>query len=177
MPLQLPSACLPPTSAIFASAIVLLCPTEVLLNTHYTPTLVYKYAITRRGVCLARNNTVRAALHPSVCLLVVPMCAHGCPLPIGAHHGCPWVPPPDTHSAPITIVTGVDTHCLCHPSNPIWHMNKLRLMYTFTKNMYAHRTQKIRHIHTYTQTRVHTNAHTNIETTCTKTTIKRDTFL
>ena len=66
-------------------------------------------AITRRGVCLARNNTVRAALHPSVCLLVVPIMGAHCPLvTIGA--------PADTHSAPITIVTGVDTHCLCQPS-------------------------------------------------------------
>ena len=83
VPLQLSAASLPPTSAIFASAIVLLCPTQILLNTHYTPALVHKYAITRRGVCLARNNTVRAAPHPSVCLLVVPI--------MGAH-GCPWVP-------------------------------------------------------------------------------------
>ena len=138
----------PTTSAIFASAIVLLCPTtQILLNTHYTPALVYKYAITRRGVCLARNNTVRAALHPSVCLLVVPI--------MGAH-GCPWVPPPDTHSAPITIVTGVDTHCLCHPSNPIWHMNKLRLIHTFTQKQVHSKTQRITHIHTLIQTHIQT---------------------
>ena len=144
---------LPPTSAIFASAIVLLCPTQILLNTHYTPALVYKYAITRRGVCLARNNTVRAAPHPSVCLLVVPI--------MGAH-GCPWVPPPDTHSAPITIVTGVDTHCLCQPSNPIWHMNKLRLIlnsYTHShKNRY---TQRRKQSHTYTRSHKHTYKHRN----------------
>ena len=130
----------PPTSAIFASAIVLLCPTQILLNTHYTAALVYKYAITRRGVCLARNNTVRAAPHPSVCLVVVPI--------MGAH-GCPWVPPPDTHSAPITIVTGVDTHCLCQPSNPIWHMNKLRLIHIHTKTGTLKDTNTRSHKHTY----------------------------
>ena len=81
---------------------------------------------------------------------------HGCPLPIMGAHGCPWVPPPDTHSAPITIVTGVDTHCLCQPSNPIWHMNKLRLIHTFTQKQVHSKTKTITHKHAFTQTHIQT---------------------